>query len=179
MTAKTLLSMILLMSIGFFGCKPKDTDHIDGGVKKYNSGADSPKVIESSEITSFSCELSLFSADLEEDNWFAGRFYTLSATKDGESVSCITDWYERNGDGDKQEFIADVDFMKKLQEIAVKYDLAQYNGYESVVSGLPDMYGARLDIRYESGESIFAYDNQHCFIPADAVKELVEIFSAK
>jgi len=39
------------------------------------------------------------------------------------------------------------------------------------------MYGAKLDIQYASGESIYAYDNQDCFIPLEAMQELVELFS--
>ena len=39
------------------------------------------------------------------------------------------------------------------------------------------MYGAKIDIKYASGESIYAYDNQDCFISIDAINELVEIFN--
>ena len=68
--------------------------------------------------------------------------------------------------------------MTSLQEIVSKYDFAQYNGYISKVSGLPHMYGAKLDIKYASGESIYAHDNQDCFISLDAMNELVELFSS-
>ena len=57
------------------------------------------------------------------------------------------------------------------------YEFAQHNGYSHKISGLPDMYGATLDIKYASGESIYAYDNQDCFIPFEAMKELVELFN--
>lgn len=40
------------------------------------------------------------------------------------------------------------------------------------------MYGAKLDIKYASGESIYAHDNQDCFISLDAMNELVELFSS-
>ena len=66
--------------------------------------------------------------------------------------------------------------MMRLWKIVSKYDFAQHNGYVSKVSGLPHMYGAKLDIRYASGESIYAYDNQDCFIPLEAMRELVELF---
>ena len=68
--------------------------------------------------------------------------------------------------------------MTSLQEIVSKYDFAQYNGYISKVSGLPHMYGAKLDIKYASGERIYAHDNQDCFISLDAMNELVELFSS-
>ena len=49
------------MTIGFSGCRlpVRETDDIDGGVKTYNSGEASPKVVESTEIVSFKCEFSL------------------------------------------------------------------------------------------------------------------------
>ena len=46
--SRILISIILLMTMGFSGCRlpVRETDDIDGGVKTYNSGEDSPKVIE-------------------------------------------------------------------------------------------------------------------------------------
>ena len=35
---------------------------VDGGVRRYNSGEDAPKVINSTEITEFRCTFSLFAA---------------------------------------------------------------------------------------------------------------------
>ena len=156
----------------------RESYDIDGGVKTYNSGEDSPKVIESTEIVSFECEFSLIAAVLEEESELSGRIYTLDAEPDGGTVKCKIDWYGRESSSVPREFMADASFMKKIQTIAEKYDFAQHNGYESVVSGLPHMYGAKLDIKYASGESIYAYDNQDCFISLDATNELVELFSS-
>lgn len=179
--SRILISIILLMTMGFSGCRlpVRETDDIDGGVKTYNSGEDSPKVIESTEIVSFECEFSLIAAVLEEESELAGRIYTLDADMDNGAVKCKIDWYGRESSSVPREFTADASFMKKLQGIVEKYDFAQHNGYESVVGGLPHMYGAKLDIRYASGESIYAYDNQDCFISFDAMKELVELFNIK
>jgi len=177
--ARILISIILLMIMGFSGCRlpVRETDDIDGGVKTYNSGEDSPKAIESAEIVGFDCEFSLIAAVLEEENELAGRIYTLDAEMDNGTVKCKIDWYGRESSSVPREFTADASFMKKLQAIVEKYNFAQHNGYESVVSGLPHMYGAKLDIEYASGERIYAYDNQDCFIPFDAIKELVELFN--
>ena len=76
------------------------------------------------------------------------------------------------------DFTADTSFMTSLQELVSKYNFAQYNGYISKVSGLPDMYGAKLDINYASGESIYAHDNQDCFIPFEAIEEFVSFFNS-
>lgn len=177
--SRIITSIILLMTMGFCGCglSRRNTDDIDGGVKTYNSGEASPKVIESTEIVSFECEFSLIAAVLEEESELAGRIYTLDAEQDKEAVKCKIDCYGRESSSVPREFTADASFMKNLQTIVEKYDFAQHNGYESVVSGLPHMYGVKLDIKYASGESIYAYDNQDCFLPFDAMKELVELFN--
>ena len=177
--SRIITSIILLMTMGFCGCglSRRNTDDIDGGVKTYNSGENSPKVVESTEIVSFKCEFSLLAAVLEEESELNGRIYTLDAELDDGTVKCKIGCYGRESSSVPKEFTADASFMTSLQEIVSKYDFAQHNGYISKVSGLPHMYGAKLDIKYASGESIYAYDNQDCFISIDAINELVEIFN--
>lgn len=173
-----MLAIIVGLFLSFSGCQSPTPETIneDGGVRKYNSGADAPKSINSSEIISFNCKFSLFSLVLEEESELDGKVYTLSADLENESVICKAKWRNRFGDGETKEFKTNVSFMAKLQEIASKYNLAQHNGYTSTVSGLPDMYGAKLDIEYSSGESIYAYDNQDNFLSLDAMEELVALF---
>jgi len=153
----------------------KDTDEVDGGVvKRY--WADAPKSILSADIVTFHCEISLFAAC--ETDGLGNRVYTLDAVrKDGE-VLVKYDWYERNGKGDKASYKADDGFMTRLQEIVTAYDFAQYNGYYHNVSGLPAMYGEKLTIVYDSGESISIHDNQSRVLPLEAEKALVTLFGA-
>ena len=178
--SRIITSIILLMAMGFSGCgfPRRNTDNIDGGVVTRNSGEDSPKVIESTDIISFNCELSFIATVFDEENELEGKVYKMSAALEDGTVKAKIDWHDRSGNGDKSEFEADVSFISKLQEIVSKYNLAQHNGYSHRVSGLPNMYGAKLDIKYASGESIYAYDNQDCFISLDAMNELVELFSS-
>ena len=177
--SRFIMSIILLMTIGFGGCgiPIPETAEEDGGVKRFDSGKDAPKTIASSEIISFNCEFSLVTTVLEEESALEGRVYKLSAAFENETVNCKVKWYDRFGDGENKDFTADASFMTKLQEIVTKYNFAQHNGYCHEISGIPDMYGATLDIKYASGESIYAYDNQDCFIPFEAMKELVELFN--
>ncbi len=176
--SRIIMSIILLMAIGFGGCGTPipETAEEDGGVKRFDSGKDAPKTIASSEIISFNCEFSLVTAVLDEESELDGRVYQLSAVLENETVNCKVKWYDRFGDGENKDFAADASFVTKLQEIVAKYNFAQHNGYSHEISGLPDMYGATLDIKYTSGESIYAYDNQSCFIPFEAIKELVGLF---
>ena len=176
--SRIITSIILLMTIGFSGCglPARETDDIDGGVKTYNSGENSPKVVDSTEIISFEFEVSLYNIVVEEESELVGRNYKLNAVLEDGAVKSKIKWCDRVGAGEEHDFTADASFMTNLQEIVSKYNFAQYNGYISKVSGLPDMYGAKIDIKYASGESIYAYDNQDCFISIDAIKELVKIF---
>ena len=153
----------------------QNTDAVDGGVvKRYWS--DAPKVIESSEIVEFHSEISLLAAC--ETEGLEHRVYTLDAVSDNGKVRVKYDWYQRQGDSDKAEYTADADFLVHLQEIVAEYNFAQYNGYYHSVSGLPDMYGERLNILYASGERISVQDNQSGFLPPEAIKELILLFGA-
>jgi len=102
----------------------------------------------------------------------------MNAVLDNDKVKVKIDLHDRNGAGNKAEFETDSSFMAKLQEIVSKYDLAKHNGYTHHVSGLPDMYGEQIDIKYASGESIYAHDNQDGFLPMEAMEELIELFSS-
>lgn len=175
--SRKLLSLILLMTMGFSGCKLRSADDIDGGVVTRNSGDDSPKVIKSTEITLFDCELSFIAAFFDEENELEGKVYKMSAILEDNTVKVKIDWRDRTGTGNKSEFETDSSFMLRLQEIVSKYDLAKHNGYTHHVSGLPDMYGEHIDIKYASGESIYAHDNQDGFLQMDAMVELIELFN--
>ena len=166
--AMLLMGVPLLIS----GCtRPTyDTDDIDGGVQHFeDTGA--PKTIYSTKIISFHCEFS--TTDLMMDSSpIAGRYHTLHAESSGAN-------YEARGGGtvyDEREFKPDEAFFDALQKIVAKYDFAQYNGQYYSVSGLPPDHGAKLDIQYDSGESIQCSNNQSCFIPLEAMEELVSLF---
>ena len=153
----------------------QNTDNVDGGVvKRY--WADAPKIIESTEITEFHCVISLIASD--DTDSLGNRVYTLDAVLDNGKVLVKYDWYQRQGDCDKAEYTADPDFLVHLQEIVAEYNFAQYNGYYHSVSGLPNMYGEKLNILYSGGEQIYVHDNQSGFLPHEAVKELILLFGA-
>ena len=166
--AMLLVGVPLLIS----GCTrlTYDTDDIDGGVQHFeDTGA--PKTISSTKIISFHCEFS--TTDLMMDSSpIAGRYHTLHAESSGAN-------YEARGGGtvyDEREFKPDEAFFDALQKIVAKYDFAQYNGQYYTVSGLPPDHGAKLNIQYDSGESIQCSNNQSCFIPLEAMEEIVSLF---
>ena len=154
--------------------KPKiETEDVDGGVTKYTD-TNSPKVIKSDLIISFICELSTF-ADAEEDE-YSGKNYKLYAKLRDGAVVAKYEYYDRMGNTFEKEFRSSVEFMRKLYRIVSEYDLAKHNGCYYNVSGLPDMYGADIDIVFASGESIRAGNNQENFLNRDAVCEFVSLF---
>lgn len=153
----------------------KNSDDVDGGVvKRY--WADMPKVIESAEIVTFHCEISLLAVCDADD--LGHRVYTLDAALQDGEVLVKYDWYERQGGRDKAEYKADADFMVRLQEIVAAHNFAQHNGYYHTVSGLPAMYGESLDIVYASGERIHVRDNQSTFLSLEAERALIMLFGA-
>ena len=151
---------------------PEDTACIDGGVRHYQN-TDAPKTITSTEMVSFDLTFSA-KTRLRQDTCLAGHDYRLKAglTEDG-----VWGTYQKDK-GEEETFHTDVSFMKGLLEVVNQYDFAQYNGNSYSVSGLPDFFGARLEITYASGEQIYASNNQSCFIPIEALEELVQQFQS-
>lgn len=146
------------------------------GYQKNSSNYDAPKTVQSTKIINFECEASLLSI-MENDSHLSGRVYSFYANDKSGHISGEIKWYDRYGNSNEQSFTADTSFMTSLQDIVSEYSLSKHNGHNSRVSGLPDMYGSMIDIEYASGEYIYAFDNQDCFIPLEAVHKLAELFS--
>lgn len=140
------------------------TGELDGAVKN-KTDSNAPKVIFSTSVTAFECRFSTLYAEAEDIE--KGIFTFKAVLKDGSAFISNR----------KKTVKADVDFMTRLQEIIAKYNLATYNGTNYFVSGISDEYGAKISVLYDSGEEIYAADNQDCFLPVGAMSELIELFS--
>ena len=148
----------------------------DGGIRK-RICRNAPKSIDCENIISFECVFSTVA--LADDISIEHGVYTLSAKlKDGAARGEYK-MRSRNGEGEQFIIHKSYRFMRQLQEIVKAYDFAKYNGNECFVSGLPDMYGAKIHIVYASGESIYASDNQDNFLPFEAMQALIELFKRK
>ena len=133
---------------------------------------------ESEDIVSFEAYFStLYEADAEDEGISPGR-YRLFAEKgeDGGTTGFYSPDSVRRDLGERYLVEGDAGFMKALDEIVKKYDLASRNGIYHSVSGLPDNFGASLNIEYASGETISCSDNQGNFLETAAMKELLELF---
>lgn len=146
---------------------PIDEPIPPGGTVEYADPA-APKTIESTEITSFSFYASMLS--ILNDGSFPSLTepcYEFSAERDGDAVT-IT----RNG----ETLQKDASFMAQLQAVIEKHNFAQYNGEYHQTYGLPDDFGATINVKYASGEKIYAMNNQTMFLPTEAVVDLVALF---
>lgn len=156
---------------------PRDEDvEIDGGVTQHVD-TKAPKQINSNLIIGFSVEISTL-ADAD-DNEYCGCVYNLNAVLENGAVKANYKCRDRCACVFEQSFRESVRFMRGLYRIVSEYDFAKYNGESCFVSGLPDNYGACVDIMFASGERIYASDNQSNFIPGDAVIKLVDLFESR
>lgn len=148
----------------------EDDGSIDGGATD-NSDPNAPKSIESTQIISFNCWFSTM--DVAEPGELGNHIYQLHAKLENGAVKGM---YQVRDTGEEQSFQESHNFLDEVQILVSIYDLAQYNGHEYIVEGLPDEYGAKLDVQYASGENIYAYDNQDNFLPWEAMYELLKLF---
>ena len=86
------------------------------------------------------------------------KVYELKAVLEDGTVQGSYESYA-GSEGKKEIFVAEADFMESLQKIVKNHNLVQNNGHVYKVSGLPDQFGALLEIEYESGERIYASNN--------------------
>ena len=166
----------LAAMIFFAGCRltsEQDTDDIDGGVI-IDTGYDAPKEIKSTEMKSFYCQFSNYGL-VNKDTYLENRIYTFDAVLKDNTVQGS---YQIHGRGDsiEERFETESEFLKDVEKIVREHHLAENNGHSYRVSGLPDQYGAVLDVEYESGEHIYASDNQHNFFSIETMEALEQLF---
>ena len=161
--------MRLLKALFGKTCTPPE----DGGVNK-RINRDAPKSIVSESIISFTCAFSTVA--IADDIPIEHGVYTLSARlKDG-AVRGEYKMRTRTGEGEQFLFRDSHRFLSEVQKTVRAYNFAKFNGEEYSVSGLPDLYGAKIHIVYASGERIDASNNQSNFLPVEALTELVKLF---
>ena len=154
-------------------CNPphsEDDGPIDGGATD-NSDLNAPKSIESTQIISFDCRFSTM--DIAEPGELGNHVYQLHAKWENGAVQGM---YRVRDTGETHSFRVSQTFLDEVQILVARYSLAQYNGHNCTVAGLPDEYGAKLDVRYASRESIYASDNQDNFLSLEVMKELFNLF---
>lgn len=143
----------------------------EDGTRLESRDPQAPKEIPDSRIAAFYCRFSAVDIP-QEDSLLSGKHYRLQADENG-GTYCA---WDREQYRKTIRFAPDEAFMAALQGWVTTHQIAKYNGYFAHVSGLPDMYGAQLEIRYASDETIRASDNQDSFLPLKAMEDLETIF---
>jgi len=169
-----ILAMISLVII--FTVKNTDDSSARGGGKTDNTDPNAPKVINSSEMLSFSCAFS--TAERLKTETLGRYYFTLEAVLRNGTV---TGSYQRIVKSSPDEtvsgsFEADAAFMAELQAVVAEGDLAKYNGLSIRVGGLPPRLGCSLHITYASGEEINAQNNQTNFLALEEMTALEALF---
>jgi hypothetical protein len=151
-------------------------DEVPGdGNRVNNSNPNAKKEIESSQIISFYCT---FSTLYEEGVLTMGKKqWKLRADYDGTTVRGSYLAYD-SSTKDERRFEAGKAFMDYLMDIIDTYDLASYNGLDNEIRGISDEYGATLSVMFESGENIYASDNEENFLPLEAEDAFVQLFAS-
>ena len=175
-----IVLIVALLLVRYFCLKSRkidlpfeDDDVIEGGVVRRYNDPDAPKTIESSEIVSFSLNLHYY---VDEGAIECGVHDMQAYINEGK-VKGSYSFHNRCGEGSSFNFECEEAFMNELDKIIKENNLSNHNGYFHKVSGLPDMYGASLNVEYISGEKLYAYDNQSNFIEETAMEELIGLFS--
>ncbi|MBR2951128.1 MAG: hypothetical protein IKC46_14930 [Lachnospiraceae bacterium] len=171
--------LLLLIMAVLAGCTqhstPKTEDAEEDGYRRDNTDYEASKTITSDEMVSFECFFSTVPFE-ETDTGLECGSYRFSAVLSKDQVTGKYRMLSRYGDEIQEEFLADAAFMQHLQTIVKEYSLAENNGHYVEVKGLPDMYGAELDVVYASGETISAYDNEDGFLSLAAMEAIEELF---
>lgn len=169
-----VIAVILLLML-LSGCIPStDTDE-PGGRKDYTD-PNAPKKIESTVITSFAYEF--YTGSLEQ------ALYGLTYEYGGMELERVGDigqvkvWGFLGGDTYfEHEYITPLASFADLQAIIEKHNLAKHNGIKEETSGVPPQLGSSFKVVYESGESIYTYNNTEQVLGTDATRDLIELFT--
>lgn len=153
---------------------PLRTEEEDGGVRVYRDPG-APKVIDDHQILSFCCQ---FSAQdrIDPVTPLGERVYRLEAAVDGAAVTGRYRAWDRYDYRQDVTFRTDGRFMAELDEIVKKYRLTRFNGTCVRASGLPEDCGTSLDVRYASGASLWARDDQEGCLDLEAMIRLEAAF---
>ena len=111
---------------------------------------------------------------------YAGNNYYLFCEKNDDKlkISCRGGYSNRR---DGKYFIirleeSDLSLLSDLQKDILKYNVSKNNGYCLTVDGLPAGLGDRIEIKYDSGESIYKNSNQAPTISEEASSAFYEDF---
>lgn len=133
----------------------------------------SSEKIESTNIISFSYSCGDYSSHTRYG-------FSLSCKKEDNKLHITStggNGNKRDGSLFKLNYYSDnLDFLKKLNDLIIEYQLSLNNGYTVYVDGLPWGYGDSLEVLYDSEEKIYKSSNQSPMISDDARSAIYTLF---
>ena len=171
-----ILLILAVLTAAVFSFRKVYPPSNTGGGKTDNTDPNAPKVISSTEITSFKC--SFTTANALNPGGLGRRFYSFEASLQSGKVigSYRSDVRSSPDETISGAFETDPDFMVELQAIISEHDIAKYNGISIRVGGLPPKLGSRIYVTYASGEQISAANNQSNFLTVSEMEALEALF---
>ena len=146
---------------------------IDGGTRISND-IDAPKEITSDTLVKLSCRYSTLSL-IDECEIPVGD-YKFTATRENDGAGCTAECIRGSLGGKKISRKLPCEVLDRIAALIKEHGIESLNGRYYKVSGLPDFYGASIDAEYESGETLYCYNNQDPIIPIEFAIELYRIF---
>ena len=146
---------------------------IDGGTR-ISYDTDAPKEIISDILVKFSCRYSTLSF-VDECEMPVGD-YKFTAIRENDGAGCTAECIRGPLGGKKIASKLPASVLDEIAALIKRHGIESLNGRYYKVSGLPDFYGASIDAEYESGETLYCYNNQDPIFPIEFAVELYRIF---
>lgn len=172
---------IIVVGLLLKGCtakKPGDPGRGETGGSFDHTNHNAPKTITSKQIASFEYTFNTSNLNQFHDRNipYQGCTFRLEREVDGARYTGVSGGFAGYFAMFNFEFLAPSSSLDDLQIIIDKHNLARVNGVYKGSIGIVEDCTSRLEVKYESGERIFAYDNGGPVLPDVATIELYDYF---
>lgn len=131
------------------------------------------KAVPDSQIVKFDISFATLNHFPKDVNGLPAGNYSLKAALKDNLAECEIVTPEG-----RKKFQTSADILAELQKITKENNLAENNGHDEFVSGLPENFGGGYHIEYASKEMIYASDNQQNMIKFPVFWKFLKIFEA-
>ena len=172
---------IMVAALLLKGCTAKPGSGNGGtGGSFDHTNRNAPKTIASKQITSFEYRFNTGNLNQFHDRNipYQGCTFRLVGEEDCARCTGCSAGYSGFFAMFNFEFLAPLSSLDDLQAIIDKHNLAKVNGVNKGFIGIVEDYTSRFEVKYESGESIFAYNNAGPVLSDKATMDLYDYFVA-
>lgn len=178
---KWIYIIIPIVAVGLLliGCKANRHPSQGGtGGNFDHTNHNAPKTISSKQITSFEYTFNTSNLNQFYDRNipYQGCTFCLVREEDGARCKGFSTGFSGYFAMFDFEFLAPLSSLDDLQVIIDEHNLAKVNGVNEGSIGIIEDYISRFQVKYESGESIFAYNNAGPVLSDQATIDLYDYF---